>query len=69
MPGDIVIVNKGEIIPTDGKVVNGKTNIDTKNLTGESMLRSVDIGSEILSGSVNMGKLLKFKLLNHMVIQ
>lgn len=30
MPGDIVIVNKGEIIPTDGKVVNGKTNIDTK---------------------------------------
>ena len=24
MPGDIVIVNKGEIIPTDGKVVNGK---------------------------------------------
>ena len=62
MPGDIVIVNKGEIIPTDGIVVNGKTNIDTKNLTGESMLRSVDVGSEILSGSVNMGKIIEIKV-------
>lgn len=62
MPGDIVIVNKGEMIPSDGIVVNGKTNVDTKNLTGESMLRSVDIGDEILSGSVNMSKMIEIKI-------
>lgn len=62
MPGDIVIVNKGEIIPADGVVVTGKTNIDTKNLTGESMQRMVDVGTEVLSGSVNMGKMIEVKI-------
>ena len=62
MPGDIVIVNKGEIIPADGVIVAGKTNIDTKNLTGESMQRTVDVGAEVLSGSVNMGKMIEIKI-------
>ena len=62
MPGDIVIVNKGEIIPADGVVVTGKTNIDTKNLTGESMQRTIDVGSDVLSGSVNMGKMIEIKI-------
>lgn len=62
IPGDIVIVNKGEMIPADGIVVNGKTNVDTKNLTGESMLRGVEIGDEILSGSVNMSKIIEVKV-------
>ena len=62
MPGDIVIVNKGEIIPADGVVVSGKTNIDTKNLTGESMQQIVEVGDEILSGSVNMGKIIEVKI-------
>lgn len=61
MPDDIVIVSKGEIVPTDGVVVNGKTNIDTKNLTGESMLRTIDVGDQVLSGSVNMGKIIEVK--------
>ena len=63
MPGDIVIVNKGEIIPADGVVVTGKTNIDTKNLTGESMQRTIDVGSDVLSGSVNMGKMIEIKII------
>lgn len=62
MPGDIVIVNKGEMIPADGVIVSGRTNIDTKNLTGESMLRAVEVGNEILSGSVNMGKMIEVKI-------
>ncbi len=62
IPGDVVIVNKGEIIPADGVVVSGKTNVDTKNLTGESMQRMVDVGDEILSGTVNMGKIIEVKI-------
>lgn len=61
IPGDILIVNKGETIPTDGIVVSGKTNIDTKNLTGESMLRTIDVGDSVLSGSVNMSKIIEIK--------
>lgn len=62
IPGDIVIVNKGEIIPADGVVVAGKTNIDIKNLTGESMQKTVEVGDAILSGSVNMGKKIEVKI-------
>ncbi len=62
MKGDIIIVNKGEVIPTDGVIVNGKTNIDTKNLTGESMLKSVEVGDEVLSGSVNMAKIIEMRV-------
>ena len=61
LPGDIVVVSKGESIPVDGKVVSGRTNIDSKNLTGESLLRSVTVGDEVLSGSVNMDKIIEVK--------
>lgn len=62
IPGDIIIINKGEIVPADGVIVNGKTNIDTKNLTGESMQKSVEAGDEILSGSANMSKIIEVKV-------
>ncbi|MCM1259993.1 MAG: cadmium-translocating P-type ATPase [Prevotella sp.] len=62
LPGDIVIVNKGDTIPADGKIVTGKTNIDTKNLTGESMLKTVEVGDEVLSGSINMSKMIEVKV-------
>ena len=63
LPGDIMIISKGEMIPADGKIVTGKTNIDTKNLTGESLLRSVDVGDVILSGSINMGQMIEVKVI------
>lgn len=63
LPGDIMIVSKGEMVPADGVIVSGKTNIDTKNLTGESLLRSVDVGETILSGSINMGQMIEVKVL------
>lgn len=62
LPGDIVIVNKGDTIPADGKIVAGKTNIDTKNLTGESMLKTVEVGDEVLSGSINMSKMIEVQV-------
>ncbi len=61
LPGDIVVVSKGESIPVDGKIISGRTNIDSKNLTGESLLRSVGVGDEVLSGSVNMDKIIEVK--------
>ena len=54
-PGDVVIVGAGEKIPADGVVRSGETFLDMKSLTGESRLRFVSAGEEVLSGSVNAG--------------
>lgn len=53
--GDILVIKSGEKVPVDGKVVMGKTKLDKSALTGESMYVSIDVGDEILSGSVNVG--------------
>lgn len=60
--GDIIIVKPGEKAPLDGKVIDGKSMLDTSALTGESVPRDVDAGSEILSGSVNLNGLLTIEV-------
>ena len=61
IPGDILIVKNGEMIPVDGVVVDGKTYLDTKALTGESLYRNVKVGDEVLSGSTNLGGVIEIK--------
>lgn len=63
LPDDVIIVNKGEMIPLDGILVDGSTVIDNKNLTGESLLKKVTKGEEIMAGSINMGKVIEIKVL------
>lgn len=52
--GDIIIIKAGEKIPLDGKVIEGSSMIDTSALTGESVPREVEVGSDILSGCINI---------------
>ncbi len=52
--GDIIVVNPGERVPLDAVVTKGETSIDTSALTGESMPRDIESGSEILSGCINI---------------
>ncbi|MBQ8293036.1 MAG: heavy metal translocating P-type ATPase [Bacilli bacterium] len=61
IPGDILIVKNGEMIPVDGIIVDGKTYLDTKALTGESLYRNVKVGDEVLSGSTNLGSVIEIK--------
>lgn len=51
--GSKIIVKAGERVPLDGKVIEGESYLDMRELTGES--RDVKIGAdeEILSGSIN----------------
>lgn len=52
--GDIIVIKAGEKIPLDGKVIEGSSMIDTSALTGESVPREVEVGSDILSGCINI---------------
>lgn len=60
---DIIIVKVGESIPVDGILIKGNSILNTSTLTGESLPLSIEEGSEILSGSVNIGKVIEIKVL------
>ncbi len=58
---DILIVKKGEKIPVDGIVIKGESKLDTSALTGESEEVSIKKGTEVLSGSINLGDIIEMK--------
>ena len=60
--GDIIVVKPGEKVPLDGVVVEGNSMVDTSALTGESVLRSVKTGDDLLSGFINKNSLLTIKV-------
>lgn len=59
---DYIIIKPGEKVPLDGIVVEGESSLDTSNITGESVPRSVKVGDDIFSGVVNNHGLLKVKV-------
>lgn len=52
--GDLIFILPGEKIPLDGILEEGESDINTANLTGESLPRHVKKGDTILSGCVNL---------------
>lgn len=60
--GDYIIIKPGEKVPLDGVVVEGSSTLDTSNITGESVPRSISIGDNIISGVVNNHGLLKVEV-------
>ena len=58
---DILMVKKGEKIPVDGIVTKGESKLDTSALTGESEEVSIQKGTEVLSGSINLGNIIEMK--------
>lgn len=57
--GETIIVKPGEKIPLDGKIIEGRSSLNTLALTGESVPRDVNVGDEVVSGCVNISGLLK----------
>lgn len=60
--GEIIIIKPGEKVPLDGNIIEGKTTLDTKALTGESMPKEVVEGDEVLSGSINLNGVIKLEV-------
>ncbi|MES2093530.1 MAG: cation-translocating P-type ATPase [Actinomycetota bacterium] len=51
--GDRMIVRPGERLATDGRIIVGRTSLDTSALTGESVPVEAGPGSEVYAGSIN----------------
>lgn len=60
--GDIIIIKAGERVPLDGKVIEGRSMLDTSALTGESVPREIEPGSEVLSGCININGLISVEV-------
>jgi Cd2+/Zn2+-exporting ATPase len=60
--GDTIVVRPGEKVPLDGVVLEGSSSLDTAALTGESVPRDVTVGSDIISGCVNLTGLLTIQV-------
>jgi len=52
-PGDRVVVKPGEKVPTDGVILEGRTDLNESMLTGESRPVDKGEGDEAIGGSVN----------------
>lgn len=57
--GTVIIVQPGEKVPIDGKIIEGNTTLNTAALTGESLPREASAGMDILSGSINLTGVIK----------
>lgn len=51
--GDRLVVRPGEVVPCDGEVVEGHSELDTSQLTGEPVPRSAAPGTPVMSGMLN----------------
>lgn len=60
--GDVIVVKPGERVPLDGTVIEGRSSLDTKALTGESVPRGVSEGDPIASGCINLSGALRVKV-------
>lgn len=61
--GDVFVVKPGEVVPADGLIISGVSDVDEAAITGESVPIEKKQGSQIYSGSVNKDGALEIKAL------
>ncbi|HEX5818070.1 MAG TPA: hypothetical protein VFY20_04285, partial [Gemmatimonadales bacterium] len=52
--GDHLLVRPGELVPADAVVLEGRSHVDTKAITGEPVPRVAETGTLLLSGMANI---------------
>jgi H+-transporting ATPase len=52
VPGDLIAVQRGDVIPADGRIAAGSAEADESVLTGESMPVAKGAGDDVFSGTV-----------------
>lgn len=53
-PGDVMVVQPGESVAADGKIVSGTSALNQASVTGESVPVDKGLGDEVLSGTINL---------------
>ena len=56
-----VVVKPGELVPVDGVVLDGASNLSEADLTGEPMPVRKSVGMLVLSGSVNLDSVIEIR--------
>lgn len=51
--GDVVLVRPGAKIPADGRIIEGRSDLNESIITGESRPIEKTIGGEVIAGSIN----------------
>ena len=60
---DIVIVKKGDVVPVDGKIIEGKASFDQSNITGESLPVLKEVNDDVYSSTIQTAGYCKIKAL------
>ncbi|RBP83656.1 P-type E1-E2 ATPase/heavy metal translocating P-type ATPase [Rhodobacter sp. 140A] len=56
VPGDRILVRRGEVTPVDGTLASATALLDTSALTGESLPVRIGPGASVMSGAANAGE-------------
>lgn len=56
--GDVLRVRPGEKIPTDGRVIDGRSSVDEAMITGESLPVEKSVGDSVIGATINRQGLL-----------
>ena len=56
---DILVIRPGEMIPTDGKIIEGSSSLDESAITGESIPVDKTVGHDVIGGTMNRSGLMK----------
>lgn len=51
--GDVLVVRPGELLPCDGVVLDGESELDASSLTGEAIPVRATAGVQVMSGMIN----------------
>lgn len=63
LPGDVVLVRRGEIFPADAEPIDAVAHVDEAMLTGESLPISRHPGERVAAGTLNVGNPLQMRVL------
>ena len=56
MPGDRMLIRRGDVVPVDGQVASGLAVLDQSALTGEAVPVQQAPGEPVMSGATNVGE-------------
>ena len=61
--GDIIAIHKGELIPIDGEIIEGRASVNSLYFTGQPIVNEVNVGNKVHEGIILIEGELKIKVI------